>query len=301
MAIGYEVGVTPLQIATAYSVIANGGMLVKPYILKAVVDEHGEILEQGRPQQIRRVITRATAQMMTRFLEGVVERGTGKAARVPGLRIAGKTGTARKNVDGKYETDRHTASFVGFFPANAPEIVCLVMLDHPREGGQTGGMASAPIFREIARKVSVLGGRGRRTSPEMQVAAVPDVIALSLADARSEFAGRGYEIETKGSGTIVKSQTPAAGTRLARGGRVTVTLTTPSGTGTEDGFTIIPPVTGLSMRRAASSLVLHRLDPVLSGSGTVTAQMPAAGTKVRAGTRVTVRCEPKTLSLVNLN
>jgi cell division protein FtsI (penicillin-binding protein 3) len=301
MAIGYEVGVTPLQIVTAYSVIANGGMLVKPYILKAVVDEHGEILEQGRPQQIRRVITKATAQTMTRFLEGVVERGTGKAAQVPGLRIAGKTGTARKNVDGKYETNRHTTSFVGFFPANAPEIVCLVMLDHPREGGQTGGMASAPIFREIARKVSVLGGRGRRTSPEVQAAAVPDVIALSLADARSEFAGRGYEIETKGSGTIVKSQTPAAGTRLARGGRVTVTLTTPSGTGTEDGFTIVPPVAGLSMRRAASSLALHRLDPVLTGSGTVTAQTPAAGTKVRAGTRVTVRCEPKTLSLVDLN
>jgi beta-lactam-binding protein with PASTA domain len=175
------------------------------------------------------------------------------------------------------------------------------MLDHPREGGQTGGMASAPIFREIARKVSVLGGRGRRTSPEVQAAAVPDVIALSLADARSEFAGRGYEIETKGNGTIVKSQTPVAGTRLARGGRVTVTLTTPSGTGTEDGFTIVPPVAGLSMRRAASSLALHRLDPVLTGSGTVTAQTPAAGTKVRAGTRVTVRCEPKTLSLVNLN
>jgi len=301
MAIGYEVGITPLQIATAYAAIANGGVLVKPYILKAVVDQHGEVVEQGKPQQIRRVITRATAQTMTRFLEGVVERGTGKAARVPGLRIAGKTGTSRKNVNGKYETDQHTASFVGFFPANAPEVVCLVMLDHPREGAQTGGMASAPIFREIARKVSGLGGRGLRAAPEVQAKAVPDVVALSLADARTAIAEQGYVIEMKGSGAIVQQQTPAPGTRLPHGGTVTVTLTTLTGTAPGDGFTIVPSVTGLSMRRAASTLALQKLDAMLAGSGIVTGQVPAAGTKVRTGTRVTVRCEPKTLSFLTLN
>jgi membrane peptidoglycan carboxypeptidase len=231
----------------------------------------------------------------------VVDRGTGKAAQVPGLRIGGKTGTARKNIDGKYETDRHTASFVGFFPAAAPQVVCLVMLDHPRTGGQTGGMVSAPIFREIARKVSVLGGRGRRSAPGVQAAAVPDVIALSLADAREAIAGRGYVIEPQGTGTIIQSQSPAAGTRLPQGGKVTVMLTTLAAGGQEDGFTVVPSVTGLPMRRAASSLAMHKLDPALSGSGTAVAQAPAAGTKVRNGTRVSVRCEPKSLSHLNLN
>jgi beta-lactam-binding protein with PASTA domain len=188
---------------------------------------------------------------------------------------------------------------VGFFPSNAPEIVCLVMLDHPREGAQTGGLASAPIFREIARKVWVLGGRGRRTAPDVQGKAVPDVIALSLADARSEITGHGYLLEATGNGTIVQRQAPAPGTRLPRGGKVTLVLTTLAPTA--DGFTIVPSVAGMSMRRAASILALQKLEAVLAGSGTVAAQAPAAGTKVRTGTRVTVRCEPRSLSAVNLN
>lgn len=304
MAIGYEVGVTPLQVAAAYCAVANGGMLMKPYIIKQIVSPDGEIRQEDHAP-IRRVISKTTAETLARFFEEVVESGTGKEAKVRGLRIAGKTSTARKNVNGKYETDRHTASFVGYFPAESPEVVCLVMLDHPREGGQTGGMASAPIFREIARKVSALSGKGRR-APMDAIAkrhgqVVPDVVALRFDDARRMLASSGFQTESRGSGSIVRSQSPQAGSLSPGGSKVVVGLAAAPGTPSPEGVTIVPAVAGLPMRRVVSVLALQQLSAAVSGSGIATAQFPPAGTQVRTGTKVTVRCEPKNLSLVNLN
>ena len=153
MSFGYEVGATPLQITLAYLVIANDGILMKPYLIEKIVDSNGEVIEENSPEKIRRVISEKTSRILKNMFVGVVERGTGSEAKIIGVSIAGKTGTSKKFVDGKYQDGIYNASFVGFYPADEPEIVCLVIIENPRVGSYYGGQASAPIFRAIAERI----------------------------------------------------------------------------------------------------------------------------------------------------
>ncbi len=140
---GYGLGVSALQVADAYSALANGGTLYEP-----------TILDGKRPVRVRRVISEKTAQTLTRMLEGVVEHGTGASARIPGWRVAGKTGTARK-VDprtGEYSNSAYMASFVGFLPASRPRWTILVVMDEPK-GQYYGAQVSAPVFAKLARRL----------------------------------------------------------------------------------------------------------------------------------------------------
>ena len=143
--IGHGIAVTPVQMARAYSVIANGGMLVRPHLIDRV---GGEAVVAGKG---RRVVSRDVADQMLSMLRGVVVEGTGTEAAVPGYTVAGKTGTAAKiDPDGTYSTSRYVASFAGLIPASKPELVVMVMVDEPR-GGYYGGDVAAPAFRDIAR------------------------------------------------------------------------------------------------------------------------------------------------------
>jgi cell division protein FtsI/penicillin-binding protein 2 len=143
--IGHGIAVTPVQMARAYSVIANGGLLVRPHLVDRI---------DGRDvsaRKARRVVSRPVAQQMLSLLRGVVVEGTGTEAAIPGYTVAGKTGTAAKiDSDGTYSTSRYVASFVGLVPASKPKLVVMVMVDEPR-GGYYGGTVAAPAFREIAR------------------------------------------------------------------------------------------------------------------------------------------------------
>jgi cell division protein FtsI (penicillin-binding protein 3) len=301
MAYGYEVGVTPLQIAAAYAAVANNGVLMRPYVVKRIIEQSGEVISERYPQTIRRVVSAETADTLTGFLEGVVEQGTGKSAKVRGLRVAGKTGTARKFVSGKYERGSYTASFVGFFPAEDPKIVCLVMLDKPRAGAYTGGSASAPIFKEIARKVYTMSQRfARYPSGEAGDGhAVPDVMTLKTIVARELLTSRGFDVEILGEGPMVWNQEPAPGKILKEGADVRL-HTEENDLRSRPGFTIIPDVRGLSLRRAINSLGVSRLEVSVRGSGVVVSQNPSPGREVASGTRVVVRCEQKNLSLVRM-
>ena len=143
--IGHGIAVTPLQMARAYGVIANGGRLVRPHVIERV---GGEAVSAGKG---KRVVSKAVAGQMLDMLRGVVVEGTGTAAAIPGYTVAGKTGTAAKiDPDGTYSTSRYVASFAGLVPASKPELVVMVMVDEPR-GGYYGGTVAAPAFREIAR------------------------------------------------------------------------------------------------------------------------------------------------------
>jgi len=150
--------VTPLQMIVALSSIANGGLLMKPRILKRVVDEEGHILFEEGPTVVRRVISPETARKTVSVLKAVVEDGgTGEKARVPEYDVAGKTGTAQKPdmVNGGYSREKHIASFMGFLSADEPRIVLFVMLDEPTVSPY-GGVVSAPIFRKIAEKLVII-------------------------------------------------------------------------------------------------------------------------------------------------
>lgn len=149
--IGHEVGVTALQLASALSVIANGGNLMKPYIIDEIRDKSGEVVEKNYPSLIRRVISEDTASRISKMLTGVVEEGTGKMAQIPGLTSAGKTGTAQKiEPSGAYSHDKFVASFIGFAPAEEPVVTIVVSIDEPRPY-YFGGVVAAPVFRNVAK------------------------------------------------------------------------------------------------------------------------------------------------------
>lgn len=146
---GQGISMTPLQMAAVYAAVANGGEWVRPRLVRGMVGPDGD-LDPIAPTERRRILSEDTAAMLTRMLASVVETGTGGAAQIPGYQVAGKTGTARKLVDGRY-VDRYMASFVGFLPASDPRVVIAVSIDEPRT--VYGGVAAAPAFSDVARYV----------------------------------------------------------------------------------------------------------------------------------------------------
>lgn len=299
MAYGYEVAVTPLQIAAAYAAVANKGVLTKPYILSRVVDTDGETLQEERPQVIRRVISEQTAALLTEAFEGVVERGTAKMAHIEGVRIAGKTGTSRKVVEGKYGAGSYTGSFVGFFPADDPQVVCLVMIDNPRAGNYYGGATSAPIFRAIAERIINTTGRFSKKpqpseeQPPKNGISVPDVRTLQILVASRLIESHGLRSKAIGTGDIVVRQVPEPGNRLEKDDVVQLVLND-TGADSTGGAIVVPDLRGMSLRRAINRLVVDDFDIKVRGSGVVVAQSPAAGKKIQAGATIQIVCEPRT-------
>jgi len=151
--IGQEVGVTALQLASAISVIANGGQLMKPYIIDSVRDETGRVIKQNKPVLIRKAISTDTALRIKKILTGAVEEGTGKLAKVRGYSAAGKTGTAQKlEANGAYSHSKFVASFIGFAPAEDPLLAIVVTVDEPHPY-YFGGVVAAPVFQNVAGDV----------------------------------------------------------------------------------------------------------------------------------------------------
>jgi cell division protein FtsI (penicillin-binding protein 3) len=153
IAIGQEIGVTPIQVAAAYCAFANGGTLLKPYIVAEIVDRDGGEGKKVQPQIVGRIITEETCAKVNKMLQRVVEAGTGEKARPAGYTAAGKTGTAQKidQKTGAYSKKDYVSSFVGFVPATAPRLVILVMVDSP-EGVIYGGSVAAPVFKAVAEQ-----------------------------------------------------------------------------------------------------------------------------------------------------
>jgi cell division protein FtsI/penicillin-binding protein 2 len=150
---GQGVAVTRLQMAMAVGAIANGGVLMRPMLVKELDDASGNVVQRYAPQSVRRVVTEGTAKEMVEALKTVVSKdGTAAMAAITNYIVAGKTGTAQKVVDGKYATDRFVVSFIGFFPADNPQICISVVMDSPKEGGHAfGGALCGPIFSEIGK------------------------------------------------------------------------------------------------------------------------------------------------------
>jgi cell division protein FtsI/penicillin-binding protein 2 len=151
--IGHEIGVTVIQMARAMSVIANGGYLVSPHVVDKIIDSNNELIKDIDPPEPSRVLSGSTALDMRHILQGVVENGTGKRAKIRGYTSAGKTGTAQKIIPGEgYSHSKFIASFIGFAPAKDPKVVIAVIFDEPRPY-YYGGLVCAPVFKNIAEKV----------------------------------------------------------------------------------------------------------------------------------------------------
>lgn len=202
-AFGQGIAVTPLQMARAFAAIANGGDLMRPYVVRRITEEDGHVRYAATPHLERRVMSRRTAETVTRLLVGVTEHGTGKQARIEGFRVAGKTGTAQK-VDpatGRYSARDRMSSFIGFAPADDPAIVVIAVLDSPRTATY-GGVVAAPVFRAVTE----YGLARRGILPEVEPAEVrvPPAPALrraaatAAAPAEAEAAAVGEEIAAPG-------------------------------------------------------------------------------------------------------
>lgn len=247
MAIGQGIAVTPLQELAAICAIANGGELLKPYIIKKVVAADGSVMREGKKQVVRNVITPQVAAQMRSMMEQVVASGGGKSASIKGYRIAGKTGTAEKLAEGGgYAAGKYIASFVGFVPADKPKYAMLVMLDTPK-GAFYGSQVSAPVFKDTLQQVLVakgiqpssseglpsLTGLGKSSNdkkpqqnPLMQIlpngkVKLPDFKGIDMRQA-AELVQQGHlRLKPYGSGKAI-NQKPAPGTEVAEGSTVEI-------------------------------------------------------------------------------
>ena len=155
MPMGHSIAATPLQIHMAMSAVANGGVLLRPQIIKEIRDSDGNVIRAFGPEKRAQVLRPGTAAQLAQLLTGVVRVGTAKGFDIPGFEVAGKTGTTQKLIDGKYSSTHHVASFVGFFPASRPEVVLSVIVDDAQVSGGTayGRVVAAPAFKHIAEQL----------------------------------------------------------------------------------------------------------------------------------------------------
>ena len=270
MAYGYELSATAIQVLNAYATIANGGVMMEPRTVRSIVSPDGDILRTFAPQKVRRVISEETADVLTDLLVGVVEKGTGKNARIPGVRIAGKTGTAQQLEGGSYSRKAYTASFVGYYPADDPQVCMIVMLDKPRTSIY-GGSTAAPIFRRIVQKTMTMLDLDDRTrtliaaSADADSVAVPDIRGLRLGTADTVLARLGLDLDVDADTGLIVDQLPEPGTRVERGADIGVSLAV--GEPEER-----PDVRGLTLRRAISILQNAGYEVRVQGSGRVVEQ-----------------------------
>lgn len=290
---GQTFTITPLQMVRAVSAIINGGYLMEPHIVKAYTDSEGNVIETVDPVTVRRVISQETSDTMREVLEKVVTEGGGKSAYVKGYRIGGKTGTSEKHPTGQ---GLHVASFVGFAPADDPEIVCLVILDEPRNGDYYGGTIAAPVAGSIiADTLQYLGYEPQYTEDDEEAVrlVVPDVVGSGVEAAKNEITDMGLRPSVKGSGETVIRQIPASGTRLHNDSIVILYTEEEAGEGAN---IEVPSVRGKTYRQAKAALEAAGLKIDTDGDPpgddmTAVSQSPDSDSIVEPDTAVYVRFE----------
>lgn len=220
-AFGQGVSVTPIQQITAVSAAINGGTLYKPYIVKSLNDpETNSVIKENTPTKVRQVISKETSSEVRRALESVVTNGSGRNAYIEGYRVGGKTGTAQKVENGAYMVGNYILSFIGFLPADDPQVVVYVAINNPKRVVQYGGVVSAPVAKSILTDaIDALGIERRKNTSEKKYNwddkkfyTVEDVVGKTPKEAAKILTK--YNLEYSGSGNIIISQSPEAGTRL---------------------------------------------------------------------------------------
>jgi cell division protein FtsI (penicillin-binding protein 3) len=248
ISIGYEVAVSALQMASAYSAIANGGYLLKPRLVKQILSYNGKILFEENPEVIRKIAEPSTMSSLKSILTQVVQKGTGKKAGIKGWSVAGKTGTAHKVIDGAY-SDKYISNFAGFFPANNPQIVGVIILDEPKYGLHWGGYGAAPVFRRIMQRIINMDDSIQYHKPIFQNNQV-----ILANESKQKINESIIPLSTVSNYPIYK-----------------------------DGYTIVPDVRGMSIRKAKQILIASNMRADFSGSGHVLWQSPKPGTRMLPG------------------
>lgn len=230
-AFGQGVSVTPIQQVRAVSAAVNGGILYTPYIVKSLNEpETNSVIVNNEPQIVRKVISEDTSSKVRHALESVVANGSGRNAYVANYRVGGKTGTAQKVKDGHYMVGNYITSFIGFFPADDPEVVIYIAIDNAKGITQYGGTVAAPIARNvILSAIDALQIEPREGGMEKEwkygdqkYATVPDVLGKTPKEAVKEL--KSFKAEFSGSGSIIKYQSPSAGSMIYEGDTIRLLL-----------------------------------------------------------------------------
>jgi cell division protein FtsI (penicillin-binding protein 3) len=271
MSFGYEVSVTPIQLITAYSAIINGGVLYEPHILKRRTDKNGNIKFDSSPVIVRRVITENTSARVKKVLRGVVKNGTGSIADIKTISVGGKTGTTQKIIDGKYSSTKHMASFVGFYPAEKPQLICLIIVDSPQSGSY-GGKVAAPIFKKITERILEMDSKKFQRSEEYNETE-KNVNTMRTANMSTD--------ENPGVTNIVNAMNDDI---------------------TRNDFTrkLMPDLRGISVKEVIIKLNLLGLKYDISGSGLVTYQSINSGVHINPGDVCKINCSETTISGANI-
>ena len=268
LAMGYELSVTPIQVAMAYGALANDGILLQPTLVREVRDgangeggAPGALQYRHRPEPVRRVVSPEVASALRGLLRGVVERGTGTEAALTNFPVAAKTGTARRVVNGRYAAGEYTASFAALFPAERPQLVLVVKIDNPHKGSYFAAQTAAPVTRSMLEQA--LAARNVALDRARLSTAVPRAVSTPLED----------------DGGVVPYVVPwpyhpdsaAVGSLLRR---------------------VVPDVTGLGIREAVRALHRRGFRVALRGWGAAEHTWPAAGDSANAGSVVTLFAQP---------
>ncbi len=288
---GQSVAVTPLQLIAAASSVVNGGRLMQPYIVKAVLDGEGNVIDRTLPKVISTPIREETSRVMRTLLQNVVDHGGGKNASVAGYAIGGKTGTAQVYKNGRVASDVHIGSFIGFAPMDDPQIAVLVTVSEARVPVDFGSVTAAPYARQILEQVLPYLGI-RKTDDEMKAkaVAVPDCVGLSVEEARKNLGQKALLYQVIGEGNEVTFQLPRAG-GAAREGDQVMLYTLPESALTAEDMVCVPDVRGMAIVDASRVLSARGLALEMEGSGLAVRQVPAAGAYVPPETMVQVTFE----------
>ncbi len=290
ISIGYGIGVTALQLASAYAALVNGGNLYRPYVVWKIVEPDGRIWEEHEPSLVRHVISPRVSRIMKDFLHAVVEEGTGKQARIKGVLIGGKTGTAKKvKPGGGYYARKYIASFVGVAPLDQPRYVCAVVVDAPKTHFY-GGQVAAPIFRDIMMRILNLNDTDSENEvpdepkrDELLVKkeeALPDLRGFAKNDALQLLKAKDVDFEFEGKGDFVLSTHQEDGTLIIELGDRKLLADK------------MPSLKGLTVREALSRLDLSRLDVKILGSpgGIIYKQSIAPNRRLKKKQVLTLTC-----------
>ena len=298
---GQSISITPIQLITAVSAIANGGKLMKPRIVKEFVDEKGNVIKKIDPLEKRRVISEQTSQTMRTIMESVVSEGSGKVAYLPGYRVGGKTGTAQKVVDGRYAQGRYITSFIGIAPANNPRVVVLAILDEPQGSLIFGSTTAGPIVKEIMYdtlkylEVKPQYTKDEEDSIHSQQILIPDVRNLTLENAGKILSENKiqYSVEPNmyaDANSKILDMFPKPLIKVPINSNIILfTDDNKKSSGNPVSNKVkVPDVNGKTIKEAADLIKKSGLKIKIIGNGLATLQNPIANTEVDTNTIITV-------------
>ena len=290
IAFGQSIAVTPLQLISSFSAVVNGGFLYQPKLVKGIQDSEGNYIEEYEDTVVSQPISEETSAIVREILESVVSEGSGSNCYIPGYRVGGKTGTAQKyDEDGNSISDKVIASFIGFAPADDPEIVVLIIVDEPDVAVDFGSVVAAPYVKSVLEQSLLYMGiePDYDETGELEQVSVPDVTGMTEEEAVAALSSAGLGYLTDGTGNVL-DQLPAPGTATDEGTTILLYMDTEDDTADTEGMVTVPDLTGKSVMDVAELLDEYNLVLSIQGEGNAVYQSPSAGEIVAEGTTIQV-------------